>query len=187
MSRPGQNGSPAHAAENMALEMEYSDRLNELRQEKNGKLRQLQQRTNEAKRRHNDECAEAKLEYQRARLDLMSARDRLNDQRVILRQHIHDDPAANNDFNQGELMRLTEDITQNRAAMVQEEEKLQSRLRKSQEIYNRERDEVGSMIASLHHEYRQKARQLREELMTAYKTNREKAEAERAAQEGGEV
>ena len=41
MSRPGQNGSPAHAAENMALEMEYSDRLNELRQEKNGKLARI--------------------------------------------------------------------------------------------------------------------------------------------------
>ena len=84
-------------------------------------------------------------------------------------------------------MRLTGDIDTQRHKLLELDEERQQRTAALKDIYERQRETWTNHIRQLNLNYEKKERELREQLMATYKTNREKAEAERAAQEGGEA
>lgn len=184
--RNGQNWTPAHAFENAELEMEYSAALKELRLERSEKIRNCQAKVREARRKRDADIASLKMDIEKRRLLLLHNIDTLKDQRTILRQRIHDNAEANNDFNQGELMRLTGDIDTNRHRLLELDEERQLRTTQCKTIYENTRDTMNNHIAQINVNYDQKARELREQLMATYKTNREKVEQLRIQEEGGE-
>ena len=186
MASKGQNWTAAHAAVNAAVEMEYSDRLNDLRQERAEKIRACQAKVKESKRKCDADIASLKLDIEKRRLLVLHNIDTLKDQRTLLRQRMHDNaPEADNDFNQGELMRLTADIDANRHRLLELDEERQLRTAQCKTIYENTRETMANHMATLNQNYREKARALREELMATYQVNREKAEQER--QEGGDA
>lgn len=184
MGSKGQNTTPARAAENAAVEMEYSDKLNDLRIERAEKIRACQAKVKEAKRKCDADIASLKLDIEKRRLLVLHNIDTLKDQRTLLRQRMHDNaPEAANDFNAGELMRLTGDIDANRSRLLELDEERQLRTAQCKTIYENVRETIANHMATLNQNYRRKARELREEVMATYRLNREKAEQER--QEGG--
>lgn len=185
MGSNGQHWTSAHAAENMAVAMEYSEKLKKLRRERQEKVHNTHLSIKADKRRCDADIASLKLDIEKRRLLVLHNIDTLKDQRTILRQRMHDDAEANNDFNAGELMRLTGDIDTQRHKLLELDEERQQRTAALKNIYERQRETWTNHIRQLNLNYEKKERKLREQLMATYKTNREKAEAERAAQEGG--
>lgn len=179
----GQNWTPAHAFENAELEMQYSAHLKELRRERAEKIRNCQATVKAAKRKCDADIGSMKVDIEKRRLLVLHNIDTLKDQRTILRQHIHDEAEANNDFNQGELMRLTGDIDANRHKLLELDEERQQRTAAIKADYERARETWTNHIQQLNLNYEKKARELREKLMATYRENREKAEQQR--QEGG--
>lgn len=187
MASNGQHWTPAHAAENMAVEMEYSEKLRELRREKSEKVQACLATIRADRRRCDKDIASMKLDVEKRRLLAVHLIDQLKDQRSVLRQMMHDAPEACNEANQNELMRLTHDIDAHRHRLLELDEERQQRTETIKSVYEKSRTVMENHIKQLHENYNRKARELREELMATYRANREKAEAERAAQEGGEV
>jgi len=187
MGSNGQNWTSAHAAKNMEVEIEYSAQLKELRRERQEKIHNTQLSIKADKRRCDTDIASLKLDIEKRRLLVLHNIDTLKDQRTILRQRMHDDAEADNDFNAGELMRLTGDIDTQRHKLLELDEERQQRTAAIKAEYERKRETWTNHIRQLNLNYEKKERELREQLMATYKTNREKAEAERASQEGGEV
>lgn len=183
MSRPGQNGSPAHAAENMALEMEYKDRLDEYRRVRTAKIQECQATLRRHKLEMQQKIAEIKADIDKRILLVKHNIDMMQDQRAMIRQQMQSVKEADNDFNAGELMRLTSDIDAKRHQLIELDEERQTRINKMKNAYEKERGIMQNHIATLNENYRTKAKTLRSELMAAYKENREKAEQQR--QEGG--
>lgn len=180
----GQNWTPAHAFENAELEMQYSAALKELRRERAEKIRDCQATVKAAKRKCDAAIGSMKVDIEKRRLLVLHNIDTLKDQRTILRQHIHDEAEANNDFNQGELMRLTGDIDAYRHKLLELDEERQQRTAAIKAEYERARETWTNHIQQLNLNYEKKARELRYKLMATYRENREKAEQQR--QEGGE-
>ncbi len=185
MSRPGQNGSPAHAAENMALEMEYKERLDEYRRERTAKIQECQKTLRRHKLEMQQKIAEIKADIDKRILLVKHNIDMMKDQRAMIRHQMQSVEEANNDFNAGELMRLTSDIDAKRHQLIELDEERQTRIIELKNAYEKERGIMQNHIATLNENYRTKAKTLRSELMAAYKENREKAEQQR--QKGGEV
>lgn len=185
MSRPGQNGSPAHAAENMALEMEYKGRLDEYRRERTAKIQECQKTLRRHKLEMQQKIAEIKADIDKRILIVKHNIDVMRDQRAMIRHQMRSVEEANNDFNAGELMRLTSDIDAKRHQLIELDEERQTRIIELKNAYEKERGIMQNHIATLNENYRTKAKTLRSELMAAYKENREKAEQQR--QKGGEV
>jgi hypothetical protein len=185
MSRPGQNGSPAHAAENMALEMDYKDRLDEYRRERTAKIQECQKTLRRHKLEMQQKIAEIKADIDKRILLVKHNIDMMKDQRAMIRHQMQSVEEANNDFNAGELMRLTSDIDAKRHQLIELDEERQTRIIELKNAYEKERGIMQNHIATLNENYRTKAKTLRSELMAAYKENREKAEQQR--QKGGEV
>lgn len=185
MSRPGQNGSPAHAAENMALEMEYKGRLDEYRRERTAKIQECQKTLRRHKLEMQQKIAEIKADIDKRILIVKHNIDVMRDQRAMIRHQMRSVEEANNDFNAGKLMRLTSDIDAKRHQLIELDEERQTRIIELKNAYEKERGIMQNHIATLNENYRTKAKTLRSELMAAYKENREKAEQQR--QKGGEV
>lgn len=184
MGSKGQNWTAAHAAENMQVEMEYSDKLHDLRRERKEKIHECQAKMKEAKRKRDADIANVNMDIEKRRLLVQYNIDTLKDQRTLLRQRMHDYVEADNDINQGELMRLTGDIDANRHRLLELDEERQLRTAQCKTIYENTRETIANEMAAMNQHYRIKARELREEVMATYRLNRQKAEQER--QEGGE-
>jgi len=168
------------ARENAKAEMRYSDGLRELRKTLYEKRQATQAEIQAAKRRHERDCTAIKMDVERRRLEIIHIIDQLKDQRLFLRQRMHDDPEANNDFNAGELMRLTNDIDANRHQLLALDEERQLRIEQTQTIYENTSKTLRNHIAQLNENYRVKAWELRKQLLKAYDDNRAKL-----SQEGG--
>lgn len=169
------------ARENAQAEMRYSDGLKALRKTLYEKRQNTQAEIKAAKRRCERDCTAIKMDIERRRLETIRTIDQLKDQRLLLRQRMRDDPEANNDFNAGALMRLTNDIDINRHKLLELDEERQLRIEQTQTIYENKRQILLNHIAQLNENNRIKARELREQLLKAYDDNRAKM-----SQEGGE-
>ena len=169
------------ARENAMAEMRYSDGLKALRKTLYEKRQATQAEIKAAKRRCQRDCTAIKMDVERRRLEIIHIVDQLKDQRLFLRQRMHDDPEANDDFNAGELMRLTNDIDANRHQLLELDEERQLRIEQTQTIYENTSKTYQNHIAQLNENYRVKARELREQLLKSYDDNRAKF-----SQEGGD-
>jgi len=170
------------ARENAKAEMRYSDSYKALRKTLYEKRSATQAEIKAAKRRHERECTAIKMAVERRRLDTVHTIDQLKDQRLFLRQRMHDDPEANNDINAGELMRLTNEINDKRHLLLKLEEEKSHRIETAQAQYEKTKNILINHIAQLIENNRVKARELREQLLKEYDDNRAKM-----SQEGGEV
>lgn len=170
------------ARENAKAEMRYSDGLRALRKTLHEKRSATQAEITAAKRRCQRDCAAINIDVESRRLEITHIIDQLKDQRLFLRQRMHDDPEANNDFNAGELTRLTNDIDTNRHQLLALELERQQRIEKTQTIYENNKKTWLNHIAQLNENNRDKARALREQLLKEYDDNRAKF-----SQEGGEA
>lgn len=168
------------ARENAKAEMRYSDGLKALRKTLYEKRQATQAEIKAVKRRCERDCTAIKMDVERRRLEIIHVIDQLKDQRLLLRQRMHDDPEANNDFNAGELMRLTNDIDAHRHQLLQLDEARQLRIEQTQTIYENTSKTLQNHIAQLNENFRMKSRELREQLLKAYDDNRAKL-----SQEGG--
>lgn len=185
MSSSGQRWTPAHATQNMELEMEYSERLDEYRRERTAKIQECQNTVRRRKLEMQQKIADIKADIEKRIMFVKHRIDMLKDDRVILRQKMVSNQEANNDFNAGELMRLTSEIDSQRSTLIELDEERITRITVQKNAYEKERAIMQNHIATLNKSYRDKAKALRTELMTAYRENREKAEQERANREGG--
>ena len=183
MASKGQRSTSAHAAENMAVEMEYKEQLSALRRERSEKVQSTQAEIRAARYRRDADITGLRLDIEKRRLLAVHMIDQLRDQRTILRQKMHDTPEAVNDFNAGELMRLTGEIDGCRHRLLELDEERQLRTAQCKTIYENTCETLQNHIKQLHENYRLKERELREQLMETYRLNREKAEQQR--QEGG--
>ncbi len=186
MSSKGQRWTPAHAAENMALEMDYKDRLDEYRSERKEKVQECQNTVRRHKIELQEKIAAIKADIEKRVLFVKHRIDMMKDERAVLRHKMNSTQEADNDFNAGELMRLTADIDSQRHTLIELDEERITRITAQKNAYEKERAIMQRHIATLNENYRVKAKKLRAELMASYKENREKADAQRAEQEGGE-
>lgn len=185
MGSNGQHWTSAHAAENMAVEMEYKERLDDYRRERTAKIQECQRTLKRHKLEMQQKIAEIKADIDKRVLLVRHDIDTLQDRRAMIRHQMQCVKEVDNDFNAGELMRLTSDIDAKRHQLIELDEERQSRIIQVKNVYEHEKGVMQNHIATLNESYRAKAKALRTELMTTYRDNRKKAEDERAAQKGG--